>query len=168
MDQSVKLVRATTADRAALTRLKHQMNLSEFYWRTVANDSGAADLDLSSDAANGPVDRDLAVLESGAGGILLALVKDTPVGYISYAVKESSTSFRQEARKYLYVSGLAVDEEHRNSGIGSVLLDAVEGEAKLRGLNKVMLDVSNVSPAVRFYQRAGFVPVSQTIIKRFC
>ena len=162
----MKLVHATSADRTTLIGLKHQMNLSEFNWRTIANDRGAEDLDLSLEAVNGPIDRDLAALENGTGGILLAYVKDNPVGYVSYAVKESSSSFRPEARKYLYVSGLAVDEAHRNGGIGAALLKAAESEATRLGIAKIMLDVSSVSPADVFYQRAGFAAVSQTMMKR--
>ena len=167
MKQSVKLVPATPADRATLMALKHQMNLSEFNWRaSVGDGAGADDLDISLDATVGPVDRDLAALENGMGGIVLAFIAECPVGYISYAFKQSSTSFRAEVRSYLYVAGLAVEETHRNLGIGAILLEAAAAEAKRHGLDRVMLEVSSVSPAAAFYQREGFSPISQTMMKR--
>lgn len=166
MTSSVTLSVATSADRDALIDLKHQMNLSEHHWRTLARDRSADDLNISIEAANGPIERDFSALTSGNGGIILARIDEKAVGYVSFVVKQSSTSFREEARTFLYVSALAVDAAHRNAGIGLILLEAADSEARLRGINKVMLDVSVISPAVRFYEKAGFTPVSHNMIKR--
>jgi ribosomal-protein-alanine N-acetyltransferase len=53
---------------------------------------------------------------------------------------------------------LAVKKEHRNHGLGTMLLNRFLLEGANRGVHIVSLEVraSNL-PAIRFYQRLGFI-----------
>ena len=59
--------------------------------------------------------------------------------------------------KYLEIDNFVVDEAHRSSGVGSLLLEWLEAEAKREGCALMMLDayVGNFK-AHRFYYRHGF------------
>lgn len=58
---------------------------------------------------------------------------------------------------YLEVDNLVIDPQHRSSGIGTLLLNALETRAKELGCNLLVLDsyVSN-SPSHRLYHRLGY------------
>ena len=57
------------------------------------------------------------------------------------------------------IKRMIVDEAHRGSGSGAALLAAVENEAALRGINRLLLEVGirNLA-AYALYCRAGFTP----------
>ena len=57
------------------------------------------------------------------------------------------------------IKRMIVDEAHRGSGAGAALLAALESEASLRGINRLLLEVGirNVA-AYALYCRAGFTP----------
>jgi ribosomal protein S18 acetylase RimI-like enzyme len=56
-----------------------------------------------------------------------------------------------------YVAGVAVDEEFRGQGVGSVILDKGINMARQRGCERVVLDVSlDNMGAKRLYERIGF------------
>jgi GNAT superfamily N-acetyltransferase len=75
-------------------------------------------------------------------------VEDDPV-LAPYAALEDAGS--------LYLSGLAVDEEHRGRGIGSALMDRVEGLATATGRGRVSLICFEQNEgAMRFYRRRGY------------
>lgn len=55
-----------------------------------------------------------------------------------------------------YLAGMAVDEDHRGSGIGSMLLDEVEIRAAKSGCRRLALDVAaDNDGARRLYERRG-------------
>lgn len=57
----------------------------------------------------------------------------------------------------LYLSGLAVNEEHRGQGTGGELMDCVEGLAIARGYPRVSLICFEPNAgAMRFYRRRGY------------
>ena len=58
---------------------------------------------------------------------------------------------------YLEIDNLVIDPEHRSSGIGSILMNALEERGKELGCNILVLDsyVSN-SPSHRLYHRLGY------------
>jgi ribosomal protein S18 acetylase RimI-like enzyme len=157
---------ATDADRAALVALKMQLNANEHRQHVAAGDASADDLDLSQAAAEGTVTRDLAKLAVGEGTVLVAERDGVVIAYVALAEREASTSYLPHARRSLYVAGIVVDAAHRNIGLGAMLLDAAEAEARARGLTRLMLDVSPGSNAQRLYRRAGYAPVSATLMKR--
>jgi GNAT superfamily N-acetyltransferase len=166
MDKPTTLRHATADDADALRLLKHQLNLNEHRWSKAALDPHADEIDLSFEAVEGTVARDLAAMAEGRGGIILAEQDARPVGYVAFVVKEGSTSIKAEMRNALYIAGIVVDQALRGSGIGALLLAAAEDEARTRGLNRMTLDVSTTSPAERLYARSGFEPISKTMIKR--
>jgi ribosomal protein S18 acetylase RimI-like enzyme len=56
-----------------------------------------------------------------------------------------------------YLSSLAVDEEFRGEGVGSIILDQAINMARQRGCERVVLDVAlDNSGARRLYERTGF------------
>lgn len=59
--------------------------------------------------------------------------------------------------KYLEVDNFVVEEAHRSSGVGKLLLHWMEQQARQQGCDTIMLDayVTN-SAAHRFYFREGF------------
>jgi ribosomal protein S18 acetylase RimI-like enzyme len=61
-----------------------------------------------------------------------------------------------------YLQAIAVDKEHRGDGIGSVLLDYIETQARENGSARMSLDVSAKNKvACRFYERHGMKFESQ-------
>lgn len=60
-----------------------------------------------------------------------------------------------------YLLAIAVDEEFRGLGVGSMLLLAMEGRAVANGSSRLALDVSAKNEAARrLYERHGFVTAS--------
>src|SRR5687768_4192232 len=52
---------------------------------------------------------------------------------------------------------LYVDRQHRGSGVGAALVDAVSSVASQAGMNRLWAETQDVNvPAVRFYLAAGF------------
>jgi ribosomal protein S18 acetylase RimI-like enzyme len=64
--------------------------------------------------------------------------------------------------KTLYVFNLAVSQSLRGQGIGRLLLSETEQQAQRAGMTTVHLDVPTTSPAVRFYERAGYGKLTKT------
>jgi len=50
----------------------------------------------------------------------------------------------------------AVQQKYRNRGLGTALMEALFGELKEKGYNKLSLSVSKTNRAVRLYRRLGF------------
>ena len=77
-----------------------------------------------------------------AGGILSNLMLDSRI---------------PRAPDLVYIEALAVAEEHRGRGIGSLLLDDAEQWARARGRRRLALHVlANNTGARRLYERVGF------------
>ncbi|WP_235861600.1 GNAT family N-acetyltransferase [Tersicoccus phoenicis] len=64
---------------------------------------------------------------------------------------------------------MAVDRAHHGSGVGTALVDAVEADARARGLR--LLEVKTLGPSHpdlgygrtrHFYERRGFLPLEET------
>ena len=61
-----------------------------------------------------------------------------------------------------YLQAIAVDKELRGDGVGSVLMDFLEGRARASGSTRLSLDVSAKNAgARRFYERRGMMVESQ-------
>jgi GNAT superfamily N-acetyltransferase len=56
---------------------------------------------------------------------------------------------------------IGVRQDMRGRGIGATLLEALSGHARQSGFRALSLSVEIDNPAVRLYQRAGLVPLSQ-------
>lgn len=73
---------------------------------------------------------------------------DVLVGFLSYAVEEDA----------LNIVVLNVLLEHQGVGLGKQLVKALVGEARKRGLSRLIVATSNDNlPGLYFYQRIGFV-----------
>jgi ribosomal-protein-alanine N-acetyltransferase len=78
---------------------------------------------------------------------VVAEVDDTIVGYAGLAVAADQAD----------IQTIAVLEEHRRSGIGAALMDALLSEAVRRGASSVFLEVrADNPPAQAMYERFGF------------
>ena len=65
---------------------------------------------------------------------------------------------RPVAADVLLMDGIFVAPQARGQGVGTLLLDAVEDEARRRALSAVRLDVIDSNPRARaLYERRGFV-----------
>lgn len=64
--------------------------------------------------------------------------------------------------RHWYVANVAVSQDVRGAGLGSLLLADAEDRARTRGLRAVSLELDGENPAVRrFYERAGYVIVEE-------
>jgi len=73
----------------------------------------------------------------------------------------------QLADEYLLLEEIHVVAHARSRGLGRLLLEAVEEEARAENLAEVRLTVFKTSPAVAFYQQAGYEIVSETERNQF-
>lgn len=66
-----------------------------------------------------------------------------------------------------YVSGeeelllIAVTPQHRRRGIGRKLIDQMKINAKLRGADRIFLEMRHNNPAERLYRQVGFEPIGK-------
>ena len=61
-----------------------------------------------------------------------------------------------------YLQAIAVDKELRGDGVGSILMDSFEEQARAKGATRLSLDVSAKNErARRFYERSGMITESQ-------
>jgi predicted GNAT family N-acyltransferase len=85
---------------------------------------------------------------------VLAFAGRHPVGTGRLVVL--ATAPEGEVGKWGRIGRMAVLQAHRRSRIGSKLLDALETEARKRGLDGIMLHAQ--LSAMDFYKRHGYVP----------
>jgi len=57
--------------------------------------------------------------------------------------------------------GIAVREDSRGEGIGTLLLAELAEQARSRGIIRLSLSVEPENPALRLYQRVGYVEISR-------
>ncbi len=75
-----------------------------------------------------------------------AIDDDAPAGLVTYQIDEGGCEI------------VSLDSLRERQGIGSALLQAVEGTARERGCRRLWLITTNDNlPALGFYQRRGFV-----------
>jgi GNAT superfamily N-acetyltransferase len=87
-------------------------------------------------------------------GMRLVLTGDERVGCVGF----------RTAAECLKIDSFYLDRRWHNSGLGTAILRALLAEADARGL-PVRLEVLTGSKADRFYQRHGFVKLSQDEIE---
>ena len=75
-------------------------------------------------------------------------VKDSvEIGFFMFWVRDSD----------FYIADIQVLKEHRNKGYGGKILSHVKRVAKSRGHDKIWLKVFKNSPALKLYQKNGYV-----------
>lgn len=95
-------------------------------------------------------DRELEILISEEKGAICA--------YAVYRIFEREKAERTPAR-ICYIEHFTVAEEHRRSGIGTELFEAVKCFALERGCDRIQLGAAaNNTDALSFYERQGMIP----------
>lgn len=80
---------------------------------------------------------------------LVAILADSPVGYVLFSVQRDSQAVR--------VVDLIVRKRHRHQGIGSALVLAAQEWASRNKMKRIILEMQSKNfPAIRFAQKLGF------------
>lgn len=143
MDEVIRRVEATDADRRALARVRRRW--AEEDHGGPIDDPGYEDRAVEWIADN----------ESHRLG-WLAEVDGVAVGMLTVIVVERMPTPGPPPGGWGYVHHFVVDPAHRDRGLGAALMDAAIGEAEARGWSQLVLHPRPRS--VPFYERAGFVP----------
>ena len=100
------------------------------------------------------------LLAGSHGFLLIAHGSDAPLGYAAVELREGADDTFAVGARHAEVLTLVVDEDVRNAGIGSVLLDRVDERLAAVGAEGLVISVMSTNhAAVRFYQRRGLIPV---------
>ena len=87
----------------------------------------------------------------GGGAFLIAYENDTAVG--CGAVRQVDETTAELKRMY-------VDPSARGRGIGRALVEALESEARLLGVTRVVLETgTRLAPAIRLYEGMGYARI---------
>jgi GNAT superfamily N-acetyltransferase len=103
---------------------------------------------------------------------LVAEVDGKAVGEVQAVIQGPSEHAEAQAQRdvglrRVYVNYLAVQAVHRNRGIGSRLMGAMEEWARDNGAGLILTDTNLRSPhAVRFYEKQGYTRQSVILRKR--
>ena len=88
---------------------------------------------------------------AGEGALLVAYLDDVPVG--CGAVRRLDETTAELKRMY-------VDPAVRGQGIGRALVEALEREARLLGITRIVLETgTRLSPAIKLYQGMGYARI---------
>lgn len=93
----------------------------------------------------------------------LGLVDDEPVGMVNLLVFTRMPRPGQDVSRWGYLANCYVRPEHRNGGLGAVMLDALTTYADEAGFVRVVLSPSERS--VPFYRRGGFEPATSLMVR---
>jgi GNAT superfamily N-acetyltransferase len=100
---------------------------------------------------------------------LIAEADGTAIGAVEAAILEPIESAEIQSQRDVglrraYVNYLAVQTVHRNRGVGSLLMEAVEQWAKEQGVELILTDTRIDGLSVRFYEKNGYT--QQSVILR--
>ena len=96
------------------------------------------------------------------GGVWLVLREGAPVGYAIVTF-----GFDLEfAGRDAYLPELWIDPEARGRGAATAALGLLEDELRPRGVNALHLQVRPDNPAIRLYERTGFVTSPRRVMTR--
>jgi ribosomal protein S18 acetylase RimI-like enzyme len=106
-------------------------------------------------------------LEPGTGFLALARERDAVVGYALVCIEQGPDDTFPLGDRYAELYSLSVASDRRGQGIGTRLLDFIDGELASRGIHglKVAVMIGN-SDALRFYERRGLCP-AEIVLYRF-
>ncbi len=114
-----------------LAPLKRELN--EAFWRDVLREAGSSRVLLIATTEEGEV----------AGAVQLALGQ------------------KENGRHRAEVQKLLVHTRYRQRGLGRRLMEAIEAEAKQRGLTLLYLDTTEGQPAEQLYVKLGYVRLGE-------
>lgn len=96
------------------------------------------------------------LLADAASPVFVCVEKETVLGYIFCAVRETPDSHMMVGHTTLFVNDLCVDETARGQGIGKALMEHARGFAKETGCHSLTLNVWACNEeARRFYETIG-------------
>lgn len=106
-------------------------------------------------------------LADGSGRLFVASAGEGPVGYAMLVLHEGDEDTFPLVPRYGEVYSLSVAPDERGSGIGGLLLDAVDELLVTEGdLPLTIAVMTENEDALRFYQRRGLVP-GEIVLFRF-
>ena len=106
-------------------------------------------------------------LADGSGRLFVASAGGAPVGYAMLVLHDGDEDTFPLVPRYGEVYSLSVAPEARGSGIGGLLLDAVDELLLAEGdLPLTIAVMTENEDALRFYQRRGLVP-GEVVLFRF-
>jgi GNAT superfamily N-acetyltransferase len=90
--------------------------------------------------------------------VAVALLGEEIVGSGYARIEEAKDYQRYPA--FAYLGCMFVSEEHRGKGINHLILEALKGWCRARGITELRLEVYSYNqPAIRAYEKAGFKPI---------
>jgi GNAT superfamily N-acetyltransferase len=105
-------------------------------------------------------------LNDPAFSVLVADAGDQLAGYVVATIADYPPI--STIKSYGFLQEIAVREECRRAGIGQQLYEAAEVWLRERGVSQIEVKVDVANPVAReFWGAAGFVPHTETLIKRF-
>ena len=63
-----------------------------------------------------------------------------------------------------YIDQFCVAIKRQGSGIGSVFLNLIESDIKMRGMNGIILNTERTFPSETFYVKNGFKPLDEVVV----
>lgn len=94
----------------------------------------------------------------------LATLAGEPVGMVNLVIFDRMPTPGRPAGAWGYLGNMYVRAEHRNAGIGTLLLDALLAHADSLGLERVVLNPTERS--IPFYARHEFGPATELMLRR--
>ena len=88
-------------------------------------------------------------VESGRAVVVIAEADGKAVG-------QSNARKRSGRLRHTAGLGVFVKKQYRNQGIGSMLMMELENQARAIGVETLYLEVYDISPAVKLYERLGY------------
>ena len=101
--------------------------------------------------------------ESSQRTFWLASHGDEPIGMANLLSFERMPGPGIDAGRWGYLGNMYVRADHRDRGVGGLLLDALIAHAEAAGLERVVL--SPTERSIPFYRRAGFDPADQLLLR---
>jgi GNAT superfamily N-acetyltransferase len=144
---------ASDADLPALAALR---------WRLKMGDSASLhgeDFDLFVGAF---IRTESAALARGDVVHWIADIDGAPAAAMSVVAVRKVTSVKCEERRWGYLTNCYVSAEHRNAGVGSRLLAAIQSWAKNEAFEFIIVWPSD--RAFSFYERSGFQPPTDALV----
>jgi ribosomal protein S18 acetylase RimI-like enzyme len=115
------------------------------------------------------------IADTALEGALTALLRDASLGgvwviedaaaIVGYAIVTFGYDLEFSGRD-AYLTELWIDEAARGRGAGTAALAALDGELRARGVHALHLQVRPENPAVRLYERTGFVRSPRLVMTR--
>jgi ribosomal protein S18 acetylase RimI-like enzyme len=117
-------------------------------------------IEISDESLDAALSKLLATPE--IGGVWLVTNGGDPIGYAIVTFGYDLEFGGRDA----FLTELWIDEDQRGSGAGAQALTLLDPELRERGVNALHLQVRPENPAMRLYEREGFVTSPRKIMTR--